>query len=258
MSYLRAAVRAFEMSLKLRVVNPFTYMGWVIYPSIYAVLALLLLSHGGAGRSAYAFLGGGLLGFWGVAYVEGGQEIQNERWSGTLEQVMGCPTPMVVIVIGKLWSAMLFGALSFVPTILIAYFAWHLSLQHVDFFALAVSMAVLVLAFFAITLALVPLYTMWRWAFSLTNGFEIGIYALCGFVFPITLLPAWLQSVAAILAPAWATRAVYAATGQPYGHDYLAWWAISIGLSLVYLTIGWFGFKAVDSRARVSGQLGFA
>lgn len=255
---LRAAVRAFEMAMKIRVVNPFTYLGWLIFPLIISALGLALLAPAGGARSAYAVLGGGLVGFFGVTYLEGGNEIQNERWSGTLEQVMGCPTPLVVIVVGKLASSLLVGAFAFVPALALAYFGFNQSLHHIDPIPFAASFAVLSFTFFATALSLAPLYTLWRWAFSLTNGFEIGLYALCGFMFPITQLPGWLQVPASLLAPTWATRAIYASTTQSGGHEYLLWFAYAIGLSAVYLALSWLLFRMVEVRARVTGQLAMA
>jgi ABC-2 type transport system permease protein len=255
MHHVRAAARAFEMSNKMRVINPFTYLGWLVYPLIIAILGLLILAHGSAAKTAYAILGGGLIGYWGLAYQEGGNEIQNERWFGTLEQVMACPTPLAVIVVGKIASSLLFGLLSFIPTVLAAYFLWHVSLQSVDPVPFAVSFVVLTFSFFSVAIALAPLYAMWRWSNALINGFEIGMFALCGFMFPVSQLPQWLQPFSAVLAPAWATRSLYAATGQPDAHAYFLWCGIAIAISCGYLLISWFLFRLVDLRARVTGQL---
>jgi ABC-2 type transport system permease protein len=257
MRYVRAAVRAFEMSMKLRSVNPFSNFSWLAFPLIFTVLGLVLLSPGGSGRSAYAILGGGLIGYWGMAYLEGGNEIQNERWSGTLEQIMACPTPLAVIVVGKLCSSLVFGMLSFIPAIALGYFGFHQSL-HIDPIPFAVSFLVLTFAFFSAAMALAPLYALSRRAFTVTNGFEIGVYVLGGFMFPISQLPSWLQAASSALAPTWAVRSLYAAAGQPFGHDYVRWCAISIALSCAYLVAGWFLFRVVDVRARVTGQLALA
>ena len=256
--WLRAAASAFEMSMKIRVINPFSYLNWLIFPLILVLLGLVLLTPGGGGRSTYAILGGGLIGFWSMTYLEGANEIQNERWSGTLEQVMGCPTPLAVIVVGKLLSGLLVGAFSFLPAIALAYFVFHQTIAHVDIVPFAVSFLVLGFAFFSTALLLAPLYAMWRWAFSLTNGFEIGVYVLCGFMFPVTQLPGWVQVIASVLAPTWAIRSLYAATGLSSGHDYVPWCVVSVALSLGYLVLSWIGFRAVDSRARVTGQLALA
>lgn len=243
--------------MKLRVVNPFSYLNWLVFPLIFVVLGLVLLSPGGAMRSTYAILGGGLIGYWGMTYLEAGNEIGNERWTGTLEQVMGCPTPLVVIVIGKMLASLSVGAFSFIPAVALSFVVFHQRVQHVDVVPFAISFVVLTFTLFSTALALAPLYAMSRAAFSLTNGFEITIYVLCGFMFPVTQLPQWLQAVASVMAPAWATRSLYAAAGQPFGNQYLLWWSASIALSCVYLAVAWVLFRMVDARARVSGQLAF-
>lgn len=255
MGLLRAAVRAFEMSMKLRVISVFTYLNWILFPLIFAALGLLLLANGGPSRSAYAILGGGLIGYWTMAYLEGGNDIQNERWNGTLEQVMGCPTPLPVIVVGKMLSSLTLGAFSFLPAIVLASAVFHRGLSHVDLPAFTISFVVLTVTMFATAFALAPLYAMWRWAFSFINGFEIGVYALSGFMFPVTQLPQWLQAAAWVIAPAWATRSLYAAAGEPFGASFVAWWAAALGLSAAYLLVAWFLFRVVDVRARVTGQL---
>jgi ABC-2 type transport system permease protein len=246
------------MSIKTRVVTPFTYLGVLIFPLTIAVLALVLLSPQGGSRTAYAVLGGGLIGFWGNVYIEGGNDIQNERWAGTLEQILGCPTPLAWIMVGKVLASLVYGLLSFVPTIFIAYVFWHARLQHIDAIPFGISFLVLGFSFFAMTIALAPIFAMWRWAFSFVNGFEIGVYALCGFMFPTSQLPNWLQAASTVLAPRWATQAFYAATNQPRNASYFALWALAVTLSLVYLMLSLLLFRILDVRARVSGQMALA
>ncbi len=243
------------MSVKTRVVSPFTYLSVLIFPLTLAVLGLALLASGGSVRTNYAVLGAGLMGFWGNAYIEGGNDIQGERWSGTLEQIMGCPTPLALIMVGKVLASLVYGLISFLPTILVAFVFWHARLHRIDVLPFVISFAVLAFSFFAITTALAPIFAMWRWAFSFVNGFEIGVYVLCGFMFPVTQLPGWLQAASSILAPRWATQALYRATGQPSDAGYLLLWALAILLSLVYLVLSRFLFRVLDVRARVTGQM---
>jgi hypothetical protein len=58
-----------------------------------------------------------------------------------------------------------------------------------------------------------------------------------------------------LLAPMWAVRALYASTASEGPHDYAAWWAMSIALSVVYIVASLFLYRVVDSRARMTGQL---
>jgi len=72
--------------MRLRVVSPFAVLAWLFFPTIFAVVGLYVLSRPTAAgpQLAYAILGGGLVGYWAIAYLDGGLSIQNERWSGTL------------------------------------------------------------------------------------------------------------------------------------------------------------------------------
>ncbi len=214
MTLLRAALRAFEMQLKTRVVSPWSYLNWLIFPIIISAAGFFMLGSGGHGRTVYAALGGGVIGFWSVTYLEAGNGIQSERWDGTLEQVIGCPTPLYVIVAGKALASLLIGLLAFVPPLVAAALFFRSGLPRVDPVPFAVSVAVLTVSFFALAVMLSPLFAIWRWAFTLTNTAEFGVYALAGFMFPVTVLPAPVQAVAAALPPSWAVRALYAAAGQ--------------------------------------------
>jgi ABC-2 type transport system permease protein len=259
-SLVRAASAAFYVSMRLRVVSSFAVLAWLFFPFIFAVVGLYVFARPGNAtpQLVYGVLGGGLIGYFGVAYLDGGQGIQDERWNGTLEQVFAVPTPLWVILLGKVCGSILWGMLSFVPTIAIAYFGFHALVPHLDTLRFAVSFAVLTFSMLAISLALAPLYALWRWALPMFNGFEFGFCILCGFMFPVTLLPVWAQLAAGVLAPTWATRALYASTTIGGPHDYVAWWLIALGLSVLYIAGALVLYRLIDRRARMSGELALA
>jgi len=257
-SLVRAAWRAFLTSMRLRVVNPWAYLNWLVFPLIFAAVGLFVLTSTGYTRVAYGVLGGGIIGFWGIAYLDGGNSIQDERWQGTLEQIFAVPTPLFVIVIGKILGSLLMGLLSFIPTVALAYFGFHAALPGIDPLRFAISLAVLTFSFFVISVALTPLFAVWRTAFTVLNGLELGVYGLCGFMFPITQLPGWLQPVSYVLSPTWATRALYAAASPTRGSDVTTDWLIALGLSLAYLVASIFLYRFVEIRARVTGELALA
>jgi len=257
-SLARAAFSAFWIGIRLRVVSVWAYLNWLVFPLLFAAVGLYVLSRPGAPAShlAYGILGGGLIGYWSVAYIDGGQAIQDERWSGTLEQIFATPTPLWAIILGKICASLLFGLLSFLPTAAFAYFGFHAYLPHIDAAGFAVSLAVMTFAFLAISVTLTPLFALWRSAFTMLNGFELGVYILCGFMFPIAVLTPWAQGVAGVLSPTWAARAFYAST-QAHG-DLTGLWLASIALSVAYLVAGYFLYGLVQVRARVSGDLALA
>jgi ABC-2 type transport system permease protein len=99
---------------------------------------------------------------------------------------------------------------------------------------------------------------VWRWAFTLLNGLEIGVYGLCGFMFPISELPQWLQPVSYLLSPTWATRALYASASPNASSDVTSWWLMTFGLCAIYLVLSVFLYRFVETRARVTGELALA
>jgi ABC-2 type transport system permease protein len=260
MTLVRAAASAFWVSMRLRFVNSFAIMAWLLFPTIFAAVGLFLLAHPGetAIQLAYGVLGGGLVGYWGVAYLDGGFGIQSERWNGTLEHIFAVPTPFWVILLGKSIGSVVWGMLSFLPTLGLAYFGFHALLPHLDPMPFVVSFAVLTFSFLCVAFWFAPLFALWRWATPVINGFELGFYVLCGFMFPITILPGWVQAIAAGLSPMWATRALYASTDPAGPHDFVLWWAATIGLSLAYLVIAAWLYRLVDRMARLSGELALA
>lgn len=259
-SLARAALSAFRVTIRLKVISVWAYLNWLVFPLLFAAVGLFVLSRPGASSShlVYGILGGGLIGYWSVAYLDGGQSIQDERWNGTLEQIFAVPTPLWVIILGKIFSSLLFGLLAFVPTAALAYFGFQAILPEVDAGRFVISLAMLTFSFLSIAILLTPLFALWRWAFSMLNGFELGVYILCGFMFPIAILSPWAQGVAAALAPTWATRAIYASTTAGGAHDFTTWWVLSIALSIVYLVLAFFMYLLVQSRARMSGDLAMA
>ena len=256
----RAALRAMYVSVRLRVVSPWAYLNWLVFPLIFAAVGLYVLSAPGGAPShlVYGVLGGGLIGYWSVAYLDGGNSIQDERWQGTLEQIFGVPTPLWVIVAGKVAGAIVFGLLAFLPTAAFAYLGFHAALPGLDPLPFTVSLAVLTLSFFVIGITLTPLFALWRWAFSMLNGFEIAVYVFCGFMFPVAVLAPWAQGVGAALAPTWAVRALYASTLADGPHDYATWWLAALALSALYLAGAYLLYAMVERRARVSGDLALA
>ncbi len=257
---LRAAAAAFSVSMRLRFISGFSVMAFLFFPLVFAAVGLFVLNHPGTSTAqlTYGILGGGLIGYWGIAYIDAGNGIQDERWNGTLEQIFAVPTPLWVIVLGKACGGLLWGMLSFIPTLALAYFGFHNVIPNLDATNFAISFGVLTFSFLCIAMSLTPLFALWRWAFTMLNGFELGTYVLCGFMFPITILPGWAQVIAGALGPTWATKALYASTTSAGPHDFFAWWAVAIGLSLVYLALSFVLYRLVDKRARATGQLALA
>jgi len=247
------------MQLKMQVVTPLAYLSVGFFPLFITAIALFLQPPGGNNsRVAYAVLGGGLTGLWASTYIDAGNSINDDRWAGTLEPLVGSPTPLFVIVLGKLAASVLLGLISILVSLTVAVVGFHRLLPAVDGLPFTISFLLTLVAFCSLVMALAPIFALARWTFTIVNGLEILVFVVCGFMFPTTQLPGWVQAISSLLPPTWPVRAMYAATGQPLGRDYGRWWLFSVLLILAYAVISGLLFRFVEKRARVSGQLALA
>ena len=254
MSLLRAIAASFVVQLKLRVVSPLSWFAVVLQPVIFSAVALVLATGSGQrGHVAYAVLGGGLVGLWGATLYNAGLDIQAERWNGTLEEVYGSPTPLAAVMAGKVAASILVAVGSFAACLVVAAAAFGVSLD-VDPLPFAASLVLTVVSFYSVGLILAPFLVLIRLVAGLVNALELPLYLLCGFMFPLSVLPLWVQAASGALAPTWAIRALYASAGEATP-DYPSWWLWTAALLVVNAGISAGLFRLVDRRVRVTGQL---
>jgi ABC-2 type transport system permease protein len=254
MSLLRAIVSSFVVQLKLRVVSPLSWFAVILQPVVFSVVALVLVTGTGHREHVgYAVLGGGLVGLWGATLYNAGLDIQAERWNGTLEEICGCPTPLAAIVAGKVAASIAVAAASFVACLAVAYLGFGASLR-LDPLPFAASLLLTVASFYSVGLILAPFLVLIRLVAGLVNVLELPLYLLCGFMFPSSVLPGWVQPLSAVLAPTWSIRAMYASAGEAAPH-YLTWWLAMLALLVVNAAVSAALFRLVDRRVRVTGQL---
>ncbi len=235
-------------------------VAWLFFPFIFAVVGLYVFARPGTANPqlVYGSWAAGLIGFCGVAYLDGGLSIQDERWNGTLEQVFAVPTPLWVILLGTFAAASSGGCCHSSQSCCRVLWLSRGRCRTSTAAGSQPRSPSVTFIDLAIAVALAPLYALWRWALPVLNGFEFGFCILCGFMFPVTLL-AGGTGAAGVLAPTWATRAMYASTTNGGPHDFGAWWLAAVGLQHPGTIVGaFFLYRLVDRRARMSGELALA
>ena len=89
------------------------------------------------------------------------------------------------------------------------------------------------------------------------NGLEVPGYVLCGFMFPIALLPGWTTPVSYLLPPYWAAVALHGtSTGGASLNQVLFAWGMIVLFSLVDLFVASRLFKLMLYKARADATLG--
>lgn len=246
-----------KMSYLEMMTDLFVLFTIVIQPLCVALLALYMLKDKGDDYAIFVVVGGGMTGLWSSLVFISGNSITRERWTGTLEILVGLPTPLWVITLGKNLAHVTQSLLSMIVSYVLASVMFGYALSVAEPVGFLISLALTVLAFISFGLIMAPLYLINPAVNSFSNALEFPIYTLCGFLFPIALLPGWTTPFSYILPPYWAARALQI-TAQG-GHDFseIAFcWAMLLVFAVIYFAIASRFFRTILHRARVAATLG--
>ena len=255
-AYARVIKITFVMTLRQNVMDSFILFGLLIQPLIVAMLAFWMLQGKGGDYVIFVVVGSGMTGLWTSVLFISGNSITSERWTGTLETLVGVPTPMQVIVFGKNLANVVQSLSSMILSYLLAGLIFGYA-PHVEQPALfVVSLFLSVIAYICFGLIIAPAFVMnpnvQRWQ----NGMEFPVYILCGFLFPISLLPGWTTPFSYLLAPYWAARALHeTSSGGATLEEITFSWGMMILFSLFYLFLSQQMFRRLLFKARTDATL---
>ncbi|HEY2982156.1 MAG TPA: ABC transporter permease [Anaerolineales bacterium] len=255
--YWRTILVVAEMTIRQQLMDGFIVFTILFQPIIIAVMAMWMLKDKGPEYAMFVVVGSGLTGLWSSLLFISGNSINAERWSGTLETMVALPTPFEVIVFGKNLANVMQSLLSMVLSYFVAAWLFRYPL-HIDQPLLFFTTLVLtIFAFICFGLIIAPIFVMNPGVRHWQNAMEFPIYLLCGFLFPIALLPGWTTPVSYLLPPYWAAVALHGtSTGAaPLNETLLAWAMLGV-FSLIDLLIASRLFTIMLFRARSDATLG--
>ncbi|MEO8354428.1 MAG: ABC transporter permease [Chloroflexota bacterium] len=255
--YWRTVMTVAEMTMRQQLTDGFIIFTVLFQPIIIAVLALWMLKDKGGDAAMFVVVGSGLTGLWSSLLFISGGSINSERWSGTLESLVALPTPFEVIVFGKNLANVVQSLVSMVVGYFIAAFAFGYSLNIQQPLLFGVSLVLAVIAFISFGLIIAPIFVMNPGVRAWQNAMEFPVYVLCGFLFPIALLPGWTTPISWLLPPYWAAVALHGtSTGGAPLNQTLITWGMMLLFSLLDLLIASRLFKLMLYKARADATLG--
>lgn len=257
LKHLRAIFAAFKMNFLSLVLDGFFIFATLLMPLIYAIIAFGILRDKGANYGIFVAVGSGLAGLWTTLLFGSGNAITTERWTGTLELIAATPTPMWMIVFGKSLGVLLQSLLSMVVSYLLGWlvFGYPLTIaQPLEFF---IALFVGLLSFIAFGLVLAPAFLLNPQVQQFQNALEYPVYILCGFLFPIALLPFWTTPFSYILSPYWTANMLQAAAGGTLTREQLVLESVYVlALGVLYVLLAAILFRVVLKKVRVDATLG--
>ena len=255
--YWRTILVVAEMNIRQQMTDGFILFTVLFQPIIIALLGLWMLKDKGADAAMFVVVGSGLTGLWSSLLFISGGSINSERWSGTLESLVAIPTPFEVIVFGKNLANVVQSLLSMALGYLVAVFAFGYSLEIQQPLLFVISVILAVIAFISFGLIIAPVFVMNPNVRAWQNAMEFPVYVLCGFLFPIALLPGWTTPISYLLPPYWAAVALHGTStgGASFNQTFFAW-GMMLMFSLIDLLIASRLFKVMLYKARADATLG--
>lgn len=255
--WLRTIVVTFEVTLRQNFTDAFIIFAVIVQPIIIAVLALWMLQARGGDYAIFVVVGSGMSGLWSGLLFVSGNSVTHERWTGTLESLVGSPTPMQVVVMGKNLANVFQSLSSILASYLLVAWLFHLDVSVAQPAQFVLALLFTVLSFVCFGLIMSALFIISPAVQNFQNGLEFPVYILSGFLFPIALLPGWTTPVSYLLTPYWAARILHAASvGSATPQEMALCLGMMALFSAIYLAASRGLFRFVLRKARVDATLG--
>lgn len=245
-----------EMTLRHLLNDSFVLFGILVQPIIIATLALFMLKDTAANAAMFVVVGSGLTGLWSGLVFVSGNSITTERWQGTLETLVGVPTPFEVIIFGKNLANVTLSLISMIGAYLLAALFFGYTLNADQPLLFVISLLLSVFAFISFGLLIAPIFVMFREVQQWQNTMEYPVFILAGFLFPVLLLPNWTTPISYLLPPYWAAVALHGtSTGNAPIQQTLFAWGMLLFFAIIDLIIASRLFKVMLYKARVEATL---
>ena len=220
---------------------------------------LLYEMYRGSGENnfmAYVVLGSGLMGLWGCICFSSAGDINRERYSGTLALIFAAPARFPYIILGKIIGNTLMSLLTLGISLLTALLLFRIPLMLASPLYFLPALLAAVLSFVVISSVIACLLTLSRKTELYMNCIEIPVILLCGFVFPVSVLPGPVQWVSRALSPTYAVELLRMAVWGV--EDPAAFWqkfGILLGLTALYTLLSALLYRRIDRRVRIAATL---
>lgn len=215
----------------------------------------LFLQRGIDAFLSHVVLGAGLMGIWSCICFSSVGDINRERYSGTLPLIYTAPGGFGIIVLGKILGNTLLSLFTFILSFITAGIISGrvMSIENVGYFCL--SMGMTILGFMIVSVCFAYILMLSRKTELYMNLLEIPLIFLCGFTYPVEVLPKWVQAISNCLAPTWAVRMIRMSVAGLDKAQYFSCFYILIAELLVLLAVTYLLYRWVDVRIRIKATL---
>ena len=255
---LRLMGHQINVQFRMRTYNWYTFALYFIQPAVFSSVSMILSRAAGNASPdlVYSVIGSGFMGMWSGLVFSSTYDIRADRREGTLEIIVGSPTSLRKVEAIRTLANVMAGLISLVAAFLAAVLIFKYPLAQVNVAGVLVSLFLLLFGLWSVGVFLANFLVWSRLSGSLVDFLELPIAVLCGFMYPIQILPVWLQQVSLVFPIRWALQAMQAAfKGGEITN--LTWqqWALSLGISLAFWLVSLWLDGKVHDMIRKTGEM---
>jgi len=254
---LRILASTMLVQMKHSFARPVFKLCMLIAPVADTILLYYMFRHSGrADFGMYVVLGAGLTSLWETILFSSMGDINRERYNGTLSLLFGMPTRFPLILLGKIIGNTILSFATLIISYITAYVLFGITLTVNSAGLLAAALLLAGVSFVVVSQFTAYALTLSRKTVVYMNCLNFPIFLLCGFAFPIEILPAWALPISYALPPTWAVRMLrmcFAATIEPalFGQYAL----ILIGELVLFALLARLLFIVIDRQVRIHATL---
>lgn len=170
--------------------------------------------------------------------------------------IYAAPAGFPAIITGKILGNTLLSLSSLLISLATAVAVYHTPVVLMCPGYFFVALIALVGSFMVISTVLAALLTLSRRTSLYMNCIEIPFILLCGFAFPVSVLPTWLRPISLALSPTWAVDLLrMAVNGVENAGLFIQKLLVLVLLSVGYaLFSGWL-YRYIDRQVRITASL---
>jgi len=204
---------------------------------------------------SYVVLGSGLFSFWSCIVFSSIGDIDRERWGATLPLIFVAPCSFRKILTGKILGNTVLSLITFLLTLVAAMVLYRqpIIINNVWLF-IAAFMAMLI-CFVVVSLFFAYLLTLSRKTRTLMNCLDVPIALLCGFAFPVEILPLWVRFISYPLPITWAVKLLRLGVTGTNRVEFLTTLGLFAGTTAVFAVVAHALYLVIEDRVRKTASL---
>jgi ABC-2 type transport system permease protein len=256
--FFRLVWQQMKVQFRVRTFNTYSLLLYFLQPAIFSGVGIILSHAAGRERPdlVYTILGGGMMGMWSGLVFSSTFDINRDRRDGILEIIVGSPTSLQKVEGIRTFTNVLAGLISMLAALGVAVVVYGYSFSGVNLTGVLVSMTLMLFGLWTIGVFLANFLVWSRLSGTMVDFLELPIAVLCGFMYPISILPGWMQSISAVLPIRWALQALNACLlGSPISAHLWQQWGLALGISILFWGMANGLSHKVHDLIRVTGEL---